>query len=145
MQLLKPKGLYVVGCVHRVNRQKKKMEFTNVQESAPREFENTDGRLVNKVSPMFVNTVFAMYAPFQCFSGVPWNALFLATFLFQLPESLKKCAVAGGFSAVSQGGCTMKRLHTGGVIRQLHVSNPFSLLFHSLSMFGVFTRRSRQS
>ena len=48
VQLSQPKGLYVAGWVHRVNKQKKQVEFCDDQEFMPREYEIKNGKVANQ-------------------------------------------------------------------------------------------------
>ena len=103
VQLSQPKGLYVAGWVHRVNKQKKQVEFCDDQEFMPREYEIKNGKVANQVhtrpSPTIVTMPLPMYAAFQ---------FTLHCFVCNFHFSLKKLAVAGCFQAVLRGGCTLE-------------------------------------
>ena len=135
VQPSQPKGLYVAGWVHRVNKQKKQVEFCDDQEFMPREYEIKNGKVVNQAFPNNCDYAFANV----CCIPVHF-ALFRMQFSFQPKE-------ASGCKLLSSG--VIRRLHTrSGCILAVSSSGctfpTFPFLFNRLSTFGVFTRRSGQ-
>ena len=94
VQLPQPKGLYVAGGVHRVNKQKKQVDFCSDQEFMPREYEIKNGKVANQAFPNNRDYAFANV----CCIPVQF-ALFRMQFSFQ-PKKAGGCM---GCSVLGRG------------------------------------------
>ena len=117
VQPSEPKGLYVAGWVHRVNKQKKQVQLCDDQEFMPREYEIKNGKVANQA---FLNVCDCAFGN-ACYILVLFSST-LRCFVRSFHFSLKMLAVTGCFQVVSRGGCTLEAVAFRRVIQWLHIS-----------------------